>query len=176
MSFFEDAAPSILLFSIQCLTILVILFTIYLVRRRRASRSSDVLPVYQDNTFDEKTIATSEVSAIETNEKSAEWLPPNHFDGDNWVAKIAREAEKSTAELHPVLKEFQATIENDPILFMLFTRMFQEVPEARDPTGRKEVHSYQHMLRAFNIVLAMGPPWAYTTAGQKGINPTQFPK
>lgn len=166
MSFFDNDVPGFVLFSIQCIALLIIGTLFYIVKRRRSSRTHSVLPVHQDTPFAEKVVLNSQ--AVEITEKPAEWLPPNHFTGAEWVAKIAAEADDSKAELHPVLKEFQSTIENDPILFMLFTRMFHEVPESRDPTGRPEVKDFHHMLRAFNVVLSMGPPWAYTTAGQKG--------
>jgi phosphatidylserine decarboxylase len=165
MTFFDNAGPSVVLFSIQCITLLIIGSIFYIVRRRRSSEAQSVLPIHQETSSTEKIQSSNQIVLAE---QVVEWLPPNHFDGSDWVAKIAAQADASKAELHPVLKEFQSTIENDPILFMLFTRMFHEVPESRDPTGRPEVRDFHHMLRAFNVVLSMGPPWAYTSAGQKG--------
>lgn len=121
---------------------------VYIVRRRRSS--THTVPTPDVEAFTEKP-RTPAVGLAEKSEPAqhTEWLPPNHFDGNPWLARILAEADSSTAELHPVLREFQATIEDDPILYMLFTRMFYEVPEAQDPTGRPQVKDYQHMLKAF---------------------------
>lgn len=145
---------------------------VYIVRRASSSRTAAYLPVHDTEALLEKEPYNNESQFVDEKAVLApepkEWLPPNHFNGSPWMIRILEAADTFKAELHPVLKEFQFTIEDDPILFMLFTRMFQEVPEATDPTGRPQVRDYMHMLRAFNVVLSMGPPWAYTTAGEKG--------
>lgn len=165
----RQAAPALALLSLPALFAAVLVF---IVRRRRAARVEHVLPVHDAELALEKAPIATEVEYVDEKAvlaaKSTEWTPPNHFDGNNWLIRILAEAETSSKDLHPVLKEFKRTIEDDPVLFMLFTRMFSEVPEATDPTGRPEVKDYMHMLKAFNIVISMGPPWAYTTAGQKG--------
>lgn len=159
--------------ALLALPVLFAALLVYTVKRRFTSRvATDLLPVHATEAVPEKVRHAIEVEIIDGKNvialRSKEWLPPNHFDGNPWITRILAEANTSQAELHPVLKEFQRTIEDDPILYMLVSRMFHEVPEANDPTGRPQVHDYKHMLRAFNVVLSMGPPWAYTTAGEKG--------
>lgn len=143
---------------------------IYVVRRRRSSASAT--SAYDAEALVEKASIVDDARLVDEKAGlahcSEEWTPPNHFNGNPWLARILNEADESEDELHPVLKEFQSTIEDDPILFMLFTRMFHEVPEAEDPTGHPQVKDYKHMLKAFNVVLHMGPPWAYTSRGEKG--------
>ena len=79
MPFSDNAVPGIALFSIQCNPLLVIATSVYIVRRRRSFGIHNVLPVHEETSFAEK---------VQPDGQSAEWLPPNHFDGNNWVAKI----------------------------------------------------------------------------------------
>lgn len=137
----EAASAAVLLSSPAVLAALVV----YFVKKRR---TSPVLSAEEVETLLEKAPLNSHTEYVEKTSllQSQEWMPPNHYDGNAWVTRILAEAETSSAPLHPVLKEFQATIEDDPILFMLFTRMFSEVPEANDPTGRPQVKDYMHMV------------------------------
>jgi phosphatidylserine decarboxylase len=160
----QIATPA-LLFGLQCVAALLVAVIIYVRRQRRAVESLALTTDEDVESVSEKRRTTFNLAIAP---RPGEWLPPNHYNGNPWVSKIAAQAKASTKPLHPVLQEFQSTIENDPVLFMLFTRMFKEDPEARDPIGRPEVQDYKHMIRAFNLVISMGPPWAYTTAGEKG--------
>ncbi|KAK5114385.1 hypothetical protein LTR85_010207 [Meristemomyces frigidus] len=162
---FFSAGPGLLL-ALPVLAALVV----YIARQRRSSNHAISTPDIEALPEKEPVVTAVELVAEKSEGvlHAGKWVPPNHFDGNPWLVRILAEADASKAELHPVLQEFQATIEDDPILFMLFTRMFHEVPQAQDPTGRPQVKDYKHMLKAFNVVLSMGPPWAYTTAGEKG--------
>ncbi|KAK5129614.1 hypothetical protein LTR08_003013 [Meristemomyces frigidus] len=153
----SSAGPGVVLLALPFLAALLV----YAVRRRRTPPR-----IASAHDVEASTELVNEKAELALRLEG--WMPPNHFDGNPWLVRILAEADASKADLHPVLKEFQATIEDDPILFMLFTRMFHEVPEAQDPTGRPQVRDYKHMLKAFNVVLSMGPPWVYTTAGEKG--------
>lgn len=112
-------------------------------------------------------------AAYANREKPRNWLPPCQCDSESYLANLIEEADQDTTPLNPVLEEFRDVIENDSVLYMLFTLMFEEVPRKspyyKDPTGRKQLRSYHHMLRVFNIIMTKGPPWMYTTAGQKGM-------
>jgi len=158
------STPAVL-FGLQCFTALCVAIVIY-VRRRKRNTTSDT------SSSEEEAVIEKEKTNFAITAPPAsfgEWLPPNGpYNGPTWLTKILADAETSTRPLHPVLKKFQSTIEGDPILFMLFTRMFKENPEVMDPIGRPEVKDYIHMIQAFNVVISMGPPWAYTTAGEKG--------
>lgn len=157
------AAASVAAFTLPALFAALLVF---LVRRRRPISYTDddterlverVPGSYAPTVYDEK-------KALE----EREWMPPNHFDGLPWLTRVLREADESTEDLHPILKEFKRTIEDDPIIYMLFSRMFTETPESTDPSGHPQVKDYLHMLKAFNVVISQGPLWAYTTAGEKG--------
>jgi phosphatidylserine decarboxylase len=161
----KQVSIPVALFGLQCFAALVVAIVIYVRRQKRSVESLSVAPVNDVEYPSEKSRTAFDLAIAP---RSGEWLPPNHYNGNPWVTKIAAQAKDSKKPLHPVLKEFQSIIESDPILFMLFTRMFKEDPEAKDPIGRPEIKDYQHMIRAFNIVISMGPPWAYTTAGEKG--------
>lgn len=151
-----------LVFGIQCFVALFAAIVIYVRRQNRTAQSTS-----EEESIIEKE--KTDFALLAPQPREDEWLPPNGpYNSPAWLTKILVDAETSTRPLHPVLKEFQSTIEEDPILFMLFTRMFKEDPEARDPVGRPEVKDYMHMIQAFNSVISMGPPWAYTTAGEKG--------
>jgi Phophatidylserine decarboxylase len=157
-------APAVL-FGLQCLTALLVAIVLY-VRRRKLNTTSNISSS-EEEAFIEKEKTSFAVTARPAS--FGEWLPPNGpYNGPTWLTKILADAETSTRPLHSVLRDFQSIIEEDPILFMLFTRMFTETPEAMDPIGRPEVKDYKHMIQAFNVVISMGPPWAYTTAGEKG--------
>lgn len=165
----QSAGRSVMLFVLPAFFAALIVFVLRQIRSRRAAAA---LPLDDTEALLQKGPVSSEVELVD--EKAAlalsseEWMPPNHFDGSSWMTRVLAQADESTEELHPVLKQFKSTIEDDPILYMLFTRMFTETPEATDPTGRPQVRDYKHMLAAFNVVLSMGPPWVYTTAGEKG--------
>lgn len=80
------------------------------------------------------------------------WLPSDQQVLDEWRAKLIRETDALSAEapLMPVIQEFKELIENDPELFMLFTQMFEQVPQKKpflaDPAGNPQVKDYKHML------------------------------
>lgn len=143
-----DAVPAAALLSTPAVAAAL---AIYAVRQRRAARAAATPSIEEQEVLLEKApifdhVGSTEKSMVEVSEN--DWKPPNHYDGNPWVARILDEADTSSEPLHPVLKEFKATIEDDPILFMLFTRMFSEVPEATDPTGRPQVKDYMHMVSA----------------------------
>ncbi len=56
----------------------------------------------------------------------------------------------SVTNLHPVIQEFQEIIEEDPVLFMLFNEMFEQIPSTPefelDPTGNPQIEDYRQML------------------------------
>ncbi|MDD5683659.1 MAG: phophatidylserine decarboxylase associated domain-containing protein, partial [Mesotoga sp.] len=56
----------------------------------------------------------------------------------------------SVTTFHPVIQEFQEIIEEDPVLFMLFNEMFEQIPCSpefqTDPAGNPQIGSYMQML------------------------------
>lgn len=91
-----------------------------------------------------------------------EWLPSDQQTLDKWKADLIRETEEAGAvPLLPVIQEFKDLIENDPELYMLFTEMFNQVPNKppydRDPTGKPQVRDYKQMLLLLNRIMTRAP-------------------
>jgi len=67
----------------------------------------------------------------------------------------------SVTTFHPVIQELQEIIEEDPVLFMLFNEMFEQIPSTSefqtDPTGNPQIRSYRQMLNVMNEVLTQAP-------------------
>jgi phosphatidylserine decarboxylase len=64
-------------------------------------------------------------------------------------------------EFHPVIQEFQAMIESDPVMLMYFTRMFDEQPSRRVKSawGDIKLKDYKEMLKVINHVLTTAPEY-----------------
>jgi hypothetical protein len=71
--------------------------------------------------------------------------------------------DKTPKDLHPVVKEFKELIEDDTRVFLLFSAMFDQVPNKRpynnDPTGHRQIRDYEHMLIVLNHLLTTAPSW-----------------
>ena len=91
------------------------------------------------------------------------WLPHDSRTHHEWLGEQIKQAHHNKKELIPVLQEFKEFIENNSRIYMYFTAMFQEVPYkhiyARDPTGRKQIRDYEHMLEVLNHVFGSAPVW-----------------
>ena len=63
--------------------------------------------------------------------------------------------------VHSVVCDFQSAIESDPHLYMLFHKMFTEIPKTpeseKDAFGRPTIRSYQEMLAMMNIMIRQAP-------------------
>ncbi len=68
--------------------------------------------------------------------------------------------------LHPALRQFSAIVSSDPLLNLLFSEMFKQVPEGppyhEDPRGGPRVEDFQHMLRLFNQLISQAPEYDET--------------
>jgi phosphatidylserine decarboxylase len=95
-------------------------------------------------------------------------LPSDQQALRDWCSDLIRETDAtgSDSQLFPVVREFQALIENDPELYQLFTQMFEQVPNTppylNDPTGKPQVRDYKHMLQLINRVLTKAPEFNKT--------------
>lgn len=94
-------------------------------------------------------------------------LPSDQQTLNRWIDRqVEAAAEAGDAPLQPVIREFQDLIETDPVLFMLFTQMFDQVPRKppylNDPTGQPQIRDYLHMLRVLNHVLTQAPEYNQT--------------
>ena len=91
-------------------------------------------------------------------------MPQDHRVHQEWLGSIVDHVDKNAKELHPVLQEFKALIENNTRIYLLFCSMFEQVPNkkpySRDPTGRhRQVRDYDHMLHLLNHILTTAPSW-----------------
>ena len=71
-----------------------------------------------------------------------------------------------------MIQEFKQLIEGDTRLHMLFTAMFDEIPQKKpynmDLSGeKKQIRDYEHMLKVFNHLIELPPAWT-TNAEQHG--------
>jgi phosphatidylserine decarboxylase len=89
------------------------------------------------------------------------WLPGNQDELEAWLAghrdRVA--ARGTEIPLHPVLAEFQALIDSDPVIRMYFSEMIAQVPRNRHYTKR-HLASVQQLLRLINEVLSMAPEYS----------------
>ena len=91
------------------------------------------------------------------------WLPSDHAFLTRWLEAMIEKTNAEARALHPVIAGFRDAIESDPILFMLFSQMFEQVPRRppynKDPCGKPQVRDYQHMLQLLNTLLTHAPEY-----------------
>lgn len=94
------------------------------------------------------------------------WMPSDRQTLRNWMLKIMQKAEKQTGPLLPVIESFKEFIETDPKAYMLFTQMFDQVPQDENhkcsPSGLPQVRDYQHMLALINVIMTHAPEFDET--------------
>lgn len=95
-----------------------------------------------------------------------QWLESDQALFTNWVEGRIHLASAEDDELHPALQNFAETVTADPLLNLLFSEMFQQVPEGppyhEDPRGGPRVENFAHMLRMINVVIAQAPEYDET--------------
>lgn len=94
------------------------------------------------------------------------WLPNDHSVLERWLDKTIAHVEHPSRihqPLNPVIKEFKDLIELDPVIYMGFHQMFEQVPNkppySADPTGKPQVRDYRLMLRLFNHIITTAPKY-----------------
>jgi phosphatidylserine decarboxylase len=90
--------------------------------------------------------------------RRAGWLPDEQDDLESWLTGHRKRAEAKGEHvvLHPVITEFQALIDTDPVLRMYITRMINEVPQTK-PYRQRHLEDPEQMLRLINEVLTIAP-------------------
>lgn len=88
----------------------------------------------------------------ETPYRVGEWLPSDRLVLENWLKDLIVEVENTPKPMHPVILELKDLIESDPKLFMLFTLMFQQVPEKykHNPAGG---HRFVTICKPCNLLI-----------------------
>ena len=103
-------------------------------------------------------------SAASLTHRLGGWLPvdPRHLS--KWLESNIAEAEQRNASLHPVVREFRDMIENDPVMNMYFTLMFEQQPRSAPKPGSGDVklENYEQMLVVMNHVLTTSPTFDAT--------------
>jgi len=103
-------------------------------------------------------------SAASVTSRLGGWLPvdPRHLS--KWLESNIAEAEQRNASLHPVVREFRGMIENDPVMNMYFTLMFEQQPRSAPKSGSGDVklENYEQMLVVMNHVLTTSPTFDST--------------
>ena len=103
-------------------------------------------------------------SAASLTSRLGGWLPvdPRHLS--KWLEANIAEAERRNASLHAVVREFRDMIENDPVMNMYFTLMFEQQPRSapKPCSGDVKLENYEQMLVVMNHVLTTSPTFDAT--------------
>lgn len=100
-------------------------------------------------------------------------------DLDQWTTTGSRDLTgpihsiRRATELHPTIEDFRTYMENNPSLLHKFDAMFAEIPSMSqyqiDPNGGVQVRTYIDFLHMLNLYISQGPPWLYSTPGQRAF-------
>ena len=89
------------------------------------------------------------------------WLPDKQDDLETWLAghreRVA--AKGGQVPLHPVLAEFQALIDSDPVVRMYVDEMIDQVPRNRQ-YRKRHLESAPQLLQLIDEVLTMAPEFS----------------
>jgi phosphatidylserine decarboxylase len=113
--------------------------------------------------------AADRSTAVSLTSRLGGWLPRDLGDLNRWLQNTIEEAEESALPFHPVVREFQALIESDPVICMYFTEMFEQQSNMPAPVGSGDVKlkNYRQMLVVINHVLTTAP--TYDDTGMVGF-------
>lgn len=102
-------------------------------------------------------------------------MPSDRRVHKEWLRKQVEHVDKNPKGLVPVLQEFKDFIESTPRIRMLFTQMWDEIPNkapyTKDPTGHQQIRDYGHMLSVLNHIFTRAPEWtdAAQNVGMVGV-------
>ena len=98
------------------------------------------------------------------------WLPSDQRVLDKWLAALIQEVDQvevaqaygfAHLRLHPAVQKLKDLIEEDAEVYMLFSKMFDEVPNKPpynlSPIGKPQVKDYTQMLRLISTVMTRAP-------------------
>ncbi|KAI0750816.1 Phophatidylserine decarboxylase-domain-containing protein [Daedaleopsis nitida] len=96
------------------------------------------------------------------------WLPQDHRVLQGWLAKRVamvdqrREQGSTEDDWDDSIKALKALIEGDPVIYMGFHQMFEQVPTKppydNDPTGKPQIRDYLVMLDMLNDIITSYAP------------------
>ncbi len=95
-----------------------------------------------------------------------QWLPSDQLALNRWMEDLIKTVDANPTAFHPVIEEFKNLIETDPEVYLLFHRMFEQLPNRpkfrTNPIGDPQVRDYGHMLSLINAVMTMAPEFNKT--------------
>ncbi|KAF8847080.1 hypothetical protein BDZ45DRAFT_637437 [Acephala macrosclerotiorum] len=95
--------------------------------------------------------------------RTGDWLPQDHRIHKQWLQDTVSHVDKNPKSLHPVIQEFKQMIEKSTRLYMLFSSMFEQIPNkkqyAKNPAGERQIRDYHHMLQLLNHLMTTAPSW-----------------
>ena len=81
------------------------------------------------------------------------WLPSDRDFLKSWITKKIKEAKENNLAFDPVIQDLENVINSDPILYMSFTSMYDEIPQGYN----EPVKNFKTMLLVMNQVLTEAP-------------------
>lgn len=81
------------------------------------------------------------------------WLPSDRTFLNSWIEKKIIQAKANKLELHPAIVDLGKAIYSDPILYMSFTSMYDEIPQGYN----EPVKNFDTMLLVMNQILNEAP-------------------
>lgn len=92
------------------------------------------------------------------------WLPSDQAFLEQWMQARLKEIDAKPGALHPAVLEFKELIENDPVVYMLVSNMFAEVPKrppfTLTPAKAPQIRDYKRMLLFLNLILTTAPEFS----------------
>ncbi|MDR6548176.1 phosphatidylserine decarboxylase [Chryseobacterium rhizosphaerae] len=81
------------------------------------------------------------------------WLPSDRAFLNNWIEKKIQQVKNSNTPLSPAVADLRDAIYSDPVLYMSFTSMYDEIPQGYN----EPVKNFETMLLIINQVLKEAP-------------------
>lgn len=81
------------------------------------------------------------------------WLPSDTAFLNTWIEKKIIEAKRRNLEMHKSVKDLKKAIYADPVLYMSFTSMYDEIPQGYN----EPVKNFETMLLLINQILHEAP-------------------
>ncbi|KAG9084372.1 hypothetical protein FRC06_004105 [Ceratobasidium sp. 370] len=122
-------------------------------------------------------MSTTRVKDPIVKHRVGDWLPDDQHIIEQCIDKVLqklKEEDRAPKHPHPVIREFQELIENDPELHSEFEKMFKEVPHKppynRDIELKPQIRAYKTMLKVFDHIIRHAPDFEGNGAVRTPIN------
>ena len=92
------------------------------------------------------------------------WLPEDHRVHQTWLQNTVEHVDANPKDLHPAVAELKDFIETDTRVYLLVSSMYDQIPDKhpynKDPTGKRVIRGYEHMLSILSHLLTTAPSWS----------------